>query len=97
MFDKSREAGGEEWFLNFTSAVGVPSLKGEVAESHWIAVGGNSKFIGRFVEGVNRRVVEEVGAWRGRSEKDRLGIVAMDYPELPKGSDLVARLVGLNL
>lgn len=39
IFRKARDGRPEDWYINFASAVGVPSMKGEVAESHWIAVG----------------------------------------------------------
>lgn len=39
MLEKAAAGRPDEWFINFCSAVGVPSMKGEVAESHWIAVG----------------------------------------------------------
>jgi len=75
------------------SAVGDPVEKGEVAESHWIAVGAHSHVIGKFVQGMNP-TVRRGFEWQ---TKGRYGIIAMDYPELPKDSDLVALLVGTNL
>jgi 1-phosphatidylinositol phosphodiesterase len=90
-----KAAGGEpeHWFLNFTSAVGDPAEKGEIAESHWIAVGAHSKIIGKFVSGMNRTVRQRF-EWGINS---RYGVIAMDYPELPKDSDLIAWLIGTNM
>ncbi|KAJ5898996.1 phosphatidylinositol-specific phospholipase [Penicillium taxi] len=92
MLEKAKNSGEEEWHLNFCSAVGDPVEKGEVAESHWIAVGAHSGIIGKFVEGMNPTV-------RRRYEWDlgkRYGILALDYPELPKDNDLVSLLIGTN-
>ncbi|RFU34620.1 hypothetical protein B7463_g1707, partial [Scytalidium lignicola] len=83
----------EEWFINFSSAVGDPVQKGEIAEAHWIAVGGHSHWVGKFIHGMNVTM-------RRKSEwgtKTRYGIVPMDYPELPKDNDIVACLIGTNL
>jgi len=75
------------------SAVGDPAAKGEIAESHWIAVGAHSKFIGKFVQGMNPTIRKQF-PW---GVKTRYGVIAMDYPELPKDSDLISRLIGTNL
>jgi hypothetical protein len=83
----------EHWFVNFMSAVGVPSEKGEIAESHWIAVGAHSHYIGKYVKGMNTIVRREF-EW---GIKTRYGVIAMDYPELPKDSDLISWLIGTNL
>lgn len=56
MLEKARSGERNHWYLNFMSAVGDPVEKGEVAESHWIAVGAHSGFIGKFVTGMNVRV-----------------------------------------
>jgi len=80
MLQKAAAGYPEHWFLNFTSAVGDPVEKGEIAESHWIAVGAHSKIVGQFVPGMNptlRRKFE----W---GIKTRYGVIPMDYPELPK-------------
>lgn len=93
MLSKAAKGSPEEWFINFSSAVGDPIEKGEVAESHWIAVGRHSYFIGKYVQGMNvtmRRKFE----W---GTKTRYGIVPMDYPELPKDNDIIACLIGTNL
>ncbi|TAQ85186.1 hypothetical protein B7494_g6491 [Chlorociboria aeruginascens] len=82
----------DHWYLNFTSAVGDPVEKGEVAESHWIAVGAHSNIIGKFVPGMN----PTVKAFKFKI-KTRYGVIPMDYPELPKDSDLVSRLIGTNM
>jgi len=93
MLSKAAAGAPEEWFLNFTSAVGDPVEKGEIAESHWIAVGAHSNFVGRFVKGMNVSVRKDFN-W---GIKTRYGVIAMDYPELPKDSDLIAWLIGTNL
>jgi len=93
MLSKAAAGAPEEWFLNFTSAVGDPVEKGEIAESHWIAVGAHSNFVGRFVKGMNVSVRKDF-KW---GIKTRYGVIAMDYPELPKDSDLIAWLIGTNL
>jgi 1-phosphatidylinositol phosphodiesterase len=89
------------WFINFCSAVGEPVEHGEVAEAKWIAVGAHSNlhFFGKWIEGVNVRMRDylrglDEGAGRGGTR--RLGVVNLDYPELPEDSDLVARLIETN-
>ncbi len=93
MLAKAEQSVPEEWFLNFTSAVGDSARKSEVAESHWIAVGAHSGVLGAFVHGMNT-VVRKGFPWGVRR---RYGVVAMDYPELPKDSDFIACLVGTNM
>ncbi|TGO12147.1 hypothetical protein BTUL_0094g00350 [Botrytis tulipae] len=93
MLEKAREGARDEWFVNFMSAVGDPVRKGEVAESHWIAVGAHSKLIGAFVQGMNPTLRRNFD-W---GIKKRYGIIPMDYPELPKDSDLVALMIGSNM
>lgn len=97
----AREEPEKTWFINFCSAVGEPVEHGEVAEAKWIAVGAhrNLHFFGRWIEGVNVRTRDylrglDEGAGRGGTR--RLGVVNLDYPELPEDSDLVARLIETN-
>lgn len=92
MLDKAAASEKAEWHLNFFSAVGDPAQKGEVAESHWVAVGAHSWIIGKFVEGINPTVRTNYGWEVSKS----YGVCALDYPELPKDCDLVAVLVGSN-
>ncbi len=83
-----------DWFLNFCSAVGDPAEHGEIAESKWIAVGAHSNLIGKWVTGMNQLTRDYLrGDGAGRK---RLGIVNLDYPELPEENDLVARLIETN-
>ncbi|KAG0645378.1 Phosphatidylinositol-specific phospholipase C [Hyphodiscus hymeniophilus] len=82
----------EEWFLNFMSAVGDPVQKGEIAESHWVAVGAHSDVVGKFVKGMNPTIRKGF-----QFNKTRYGIIAIDYPELPKDSDLISWLVDTNM
>lgn len=84
------------WFINFCSAVGDPVEHGEVAEAKWIAVGAHSDFhfFGKWVEGMNVRTRDYLRTLEGG--KKRLGVVNLDYPELPEDSDLVARLIESN-
>ncbi|KUJ15449.1 phosphatidylinositol-specific phospholipase [Mollisia scopiformis] len=99
MLSKAASSSPEHWFLNFTSAVGDPVEKGEVAESHWIAVGAHSGFIGKFVQGMNvttRRSFDWGAGTEREGGRKRYGVIAMDYPELPKDSDLIAWLIGTN-
>jgi 1-phosphatidylinositol phosphodiesterase len=89
------------WFINFCSAVGEPVEHGEVAEAKWIAVGAhrNLHFFGRWIEGVNVRTrdyLRELDEGAGRGGTRRLGVINLDYPELPEDSDLVARLIETN-
>lgn len=89
------------WFINFCSAVGEPVEHGEVAEAKWIAVGAHSNlhFFGRWIEGVNVRTrdyLRDLDEGAGRGGTRRLGVVNLDYPELPEDSDLVARLIETN-
>lgn len=72
LLEKAATASPEEWFLNFMSAVGDPVQKGEIAESHWIAVGAHSKFIGKFVKGINPTIRKGF-----QFDKARYGIIAM--------------------
>jgi 1-phosphatidylinositol phosphodiesterase len=81
-----------QWFFNFTSAVGDPAQNGEIAECRWVAVGARSNITGEFVPGVNV-VTRRDYPWATRT---RYGVVAMDFAELPKESDLIAWLVGTN-
>lgn len=69
-----------------------PTQKGEIAESHWIAVGAHSDVFGKFVPGMNV-VLRKEFQW---GIKQRYGVIAMDYPELPKDSDLISWLIGTN-
>lgn len=84
------------WFINFCSAVGDPVEHGEVAEAKWIAVGAHSDFhfFGGWIEGMNVRTRDYLRKLGGG--KKRLGVVNLDYPELPEDSDLVARLIETN-
>lgn len=87
---------GEVWFVNFCSAVGEPMEHGEVAQARWVAVGGYSN-AGEWIDGVNVSIgdyLRKQGA--GGAGKRRLGIVPMDYPELPQGNDLVSQLIETN-
>jgi len=88
------EVGRDDWFINFCSAVGDPVEHGELAEAKWIAVGAHSDFIGKWVTGMNRLTRDYLQA-SGTGRK-RLGIVNLDYPELPEDNDLVARLIETN-
>lgn len=96
--DPEGEDGDPEktWFINFCSAVGDPVEHGEVAEAKWIAVGAHSDFhfFGGWVEGMNVRTRDYLRSLGGG--KKRLGVVNLDYPELPEDSDLVARLIETN-
>jgi 1-phosphatidylinositol phosphodiesterase len=93
MLQKAAASPPEHWFLNFMSAVGDPVDHGEIAESHWIAVGAHTKIVGEFVTGMNVSVRKRFG-W---DVKQKYGVIAIDYPELPKDSDLVSWLVGTNI
>jgi len=93
LLEKAAASPPEHWFINFTSAVGDPVEHGEIAESHWIAVGAHSDVVGKFVPGMNT-VVRRSFAW---GIKTRYGVIAMDYPELPKDSDLISFLIGTNM
>lgn len=92
LLQKAAAGSAEEWFLNFMSAVGDPVQKGEIAESHWIAVGAHSDMVGKFVPGMNV-VTRRDFKW---DMKKRYGVIAIDYPELPKESDLISWLIGTN-
>lgn len=104
--DDGEESGGEvfepekTWYINFCSAVGEPVEHGEVAEAKWIAVGGHTmRFFGKWVEGINVRTrdyLRELDEGAGRGGTRRLGVINLDYPELPEDSDLVARLIETN-
>ncbi len=85
-----------DWYLNFCSAVGDPAEHGEVAEAKWIAVGAHSDFIGKWVTGINVLTNEYLQQKHGAGERARLGVVNLDYPELPESNDVVARLIESN-
>ncbi|KAK0714586.1 phosphatidylinositol-specific phospholipase [Lasiosphaeris hirsuta] len=89
-----------DWYINFCSAVGDPSQHGEVAEAKWIAVGAHSDWVGKWVSGMNTWtrgfLVERMEAPRAEGLAVRLGVVNLDYPELPEDNDLVARLIEMN-
>ena len=93
MLETAATAAPEHMFLNFMSAVGDPVQKGEIAESHWIAVGAHSDIVGKFVPGMNPTVRREFEI----GTKTRYGVIAMDYPELPKDSDLVSWFISTNM
>ncbi|KAI3398797.1 hypothetical protein diail_8488 [Diaporthe ilicicola] len=98
---RTEEEPEKTWYINFCSAVGEPVEHGEVAEAKWIAVGGHSNlhFFGKWVEGMNVRTrdyLRELDEGAGRGGTRRLGVINLDYPELPEDSDLVARLIETN-
>lgn len=87
-----------DWYVNFCSAVGDPVEHGEIAESKWIAVGAHSDLVGKWVPGMNVQTCAHLQASYGTGGgRARLGIVNLDYPELPEDNDLVARLIETNL
>lgn len=92
--DKEEEP--HDWYINFCSAVGDPAEHGEIAEAKWIAVGAHSDFIGKWVPGMNVQTREHLQENIGTGGRARLGVVNLDYPELPEGNDLVARLIATN-
>ncbi len=94
MIDQATAAGADDWFINFCSAVGEPVEHGEIAEAKWIAVGAHSDLIGKWVTGMNRLTRDHLQA--AGTARSRLGIVNLDYPELPGDNDLVARLIETN-
>ncbi|KAK0718159.1 PLC-like phosphodiesterase [Lasiosphaeria miniovina] len=84
-----------DWYINFCSAVGDPVEHGELAEAKWIAVGARTVGLD-WVDGMNRQADDARGDYVGVSGRVRLGVVNMDYPELPADNDLVARLIETN-
>lgn len=109
--DEVEEKPWWDWYINFCSAVGDPRGAGEVAEAKWIAVGARSDWVGKWVDGMNtvtKKFIEEQdqegwvctdverGEKKVRGKGIRLGIVNLDYPELPVGNDLVPRLIEMN-
>ncbi|KAK2067733.1 hypothetical protein P8C59_001446 [Phyllachora maydis] len=93
MIRRAAGARADEWYFNFCSAVGDPVEHGEIAEAKWIAVGAHSGLVGRWVHGMNVLTRDLVPRSAG---KKRLGVVPLDYPELPEDNDLVARLIETN-
>jgi hypothetical protein len=93
MMEMATRPSEDHWFLNFCSAVGDPVEHGEIAEAKWIAVGAHSDWIGKWVNGMNVLTREHL---QQDTDKKRLGIVNLDYPELPEDNDLVARLIETN-
>ncbi|KAK5653887.1 hypothetical protein OQA88_7812 [Cercophora sp. LCS_1] len=83
---------GQDWYINFCSAVGDPVEHGEIAEAKWIAVGAHSNWKRKWVNGMNtvtREFLAETlpGLVVNGVDKrinPRLGIVNLDYPELPQ-------------
>jgi 1-phosphatidylinositol phosphodiesterase len=89
----------DDWFINFCSAVGDPAKQGEIAQAKWIAVGARSGWFGPWVDGMNvrtRNYIQRLEKHETAMFKRRLGIVNLDYPELPVDNDLVARLIEMN-
>lgn len=89
----------DDWFINFCSAVGDPVEQGEIAEAKWVAVGARSSWIGKWVDGMNVRTrdyIQQLQMQEAGTYKRRLGIVNLDFPELPAENDLVARLIEMN-
>lgn len=89
----------DDWFVNFCSAVGDPAEQGEIAQAKWIAVGARSSLFGPWVDGMNvttRNYLQQLQMQEAGTSRRRLGIVNLDYPELPADNDLVARLIELN-
>ncbi|KAK0643453.1 phosphatidylinositol-specific phospholipase [Cercophora newfieldiana] len=86
----------DDWYINFCSAVGDPTESGEIAEAKWIAVGAYSEWKRRWVSGINTLTREFLAEAQFEKGRVRLGIVNLDYPELPEGNDLVSRLIELN-
>lgn len=90
----------DDWFINFCSAVGDPAEQGEIAQAKWIAVGGRNGWFGPWVDGMNVRTRDYLKHLQRTREagtsRRRLGIVNIDYPELPLENDLVARLIEMN-
>ncbi len=91
---EEEQSWAHHWFINFCSAVGDPAEHGEIAEAKWIAVGAHSDLIGTGVTGMNRLTRDHLQA--AGTARSRLGIVNLDYPELPGDNDLVARLIETN-
>ncbi|KAB5532622.1 phosphatidylinositol-specific phospholipase [Coniochaeta sp. 2T2.1] len=90
----------DDWFINFNSAVGDPVKHGEVAQAKWVAVGAHTGWWrGKWVDGMNVRTREFLELLENRdpgSCRRRLGIVNLDFPELPADNDIVSRLVEMN-
>ncbi|PNS16648.1 hypothetical protein CAC42_4612 [Sphaceloma murrayae] len=92
----ARDPDLQRWYINFVS--GYEFNLYFQASPHDVAVGGWWYY--RWVEGVNRRVVEWLGETKGRRTRTtrtrtRYGIVVMDYPQKPDG-ELLGFLVGTN-
>lgn len=89
----------DDWFVNFCSAVGDPVEQGEIAQAKWIAVGARSGLFGPWVDGMNvttRNYLQQLQVQDAGTSRRRLGIVNLDYPELPLDNDIVARLIEMN-
>ncbi|KAK4450733.1 phosphatidylinositol-specific phospholipase [Podospora aff. communis PSN243] len=103
------QGGVNDWYINFCSAVGDPTEHGEIAEAKWVAIGACSGWRRKWVSGMNTLTREFLAEAEFENQGNdcvqetgqqpsgvRLGIVNLDYPELPEDNDLVARLIELN-
>ncbi|KAL8314934.1 hypothetical protein RB593_008500 [Gaeumannomyces tritici] len=87
------------WYINFCSAVGERLKYGEVADPKSVAAGAFVGWGRKWLDGVNALTAEYVTSTLPALDKQAsraLGIIYMDFPELPVGNSLVGQLIQNN-
>lgn len=87
------------WYINFCSAVGERLKYGEVADPKSVAAGAFVGWGRKWLDGVNALTAEYVTSALPASDEQAgmaLGIIYMDFPELPVGNSLVRQLIQTN-
>ncbi|TLD17901.1 uncharacterized protein PgNI_01820 [Pyricularia grisea] len=85
----------DSWFIHFTSAVGEPFKHGEIATARSIAVG---DFVGwgKWQPGVNIAIAQFIKQYAPPGQRQRLGVVFMDFAVLPKDAGLLDSIIATN-
>ncbi|KAL8382440.1 hypothetical protein RB595_006294 [Gaeumannomyces hyphopodioides] len=87
------------WYINFCSAVGERLKYGEVADPKSVAAGAFVGWGRKWLDGVNALTAEYMTSTLPTSDERAsraLGIIYMDFPELPVGNSLVRQLIQTN-
>ncbi|KLU82492.1 phosphatidylinositol phospholipase C [Magnaporthiopsis poae ATCC 64411] len=86
------------WYINFCSAVGERLKYGEVADPKSVAAGAFVGWERKWLDGVNALTAEYITSSLASDEQASrsLGIIYMDFPELPVDNSLVRRLIQTN-
>lgn len=87
------------WYINFCSAVGERLNYGEVADPKSVAAGAFVGWERKWLDGVNALTAEYITSSLLAPDEQAsraLGIIYMDFPELPVDNSLVRRLIQTN-